>query len=97
MPLLGTVVEYSNPRRFLYPYLYPYLLSRLVNRLLKNVRNSACNSAVIDFLAIQQSFKLHRELFLEKFTKGCNIALPVKLIERKTVRDLTKRRNGHSE
>ena len=33
----------------------------------------------------------------EKFTKGCNIALPVKLIERKTVRDLTKRRNGHSE
>ena len=32
----------------------------------------------------------------EKFTKGCNIALPVKLIERKTVRDLTKRRNGHS-
>ena len=67
MRLPRIVVEYSNPRRFLYPYLNPYLLTRLINRLLKNVRNSACNFAVVDFLAIQQSFKLHRELFLELF------------------------------
>ena len=31
----------------------------------------------------------------KRFTKGCTIAIPVKLIERKTVRDLNKRKNGH--
>ena len=53
MRLPRIVVEYSNPRRFLYPNLYPYLLTRLVNRLLKNIRNRACDFAVVDFLAVQ--------------------------------------------
>ena len=53
MRLPRIVVEYSNPRRFLYPYLNPYLLTRLINRLLKNVRNRAYNFAVVDFLAVE--------------------------------------------